>query len=65
MYDLGKIDGRHSYAKFEGSLLSFLQHLQESAIKPDLVQVGERRINIDGNELSDLDSREMTKRMRL
>jgi len=65
VYDSDNIDGRHSYAKFEGSLLSFLQHLQESAIKPDLVQVEERRFNIDGHELSDMDSREMTKRMRL
>ncbi|KAJ4984909.1 hypothetical protein SVAN01_09603 [Stagonosporopsis vannaccii] len=63
--DFEKIDRRHPYAKFEGSLLSFLQHLHDSAIKPDLVQVEERRININGNELSDVDSREMIKRMRL
>ncbi|KAF3047544.1 hypothetical protein E8E12_010205 [Didymella heteroderae] len=55
----------YSYVKFESSLLSFLQHLHQSATKPDIVQVEEGRISIDGNELSDLESREVINRMRL
>ncbi len=59
------MESRHPYVKFEGSLLSFLQHLHDSAIKPDLVQVAESRINIDGNELPEVESRDMIERMRL
>ena len=62
---LENIESRHSYVKFEDSLVSFLQHLHDSAVKPDLVQVEEGRINIDGNELSESKSREMIERMRL
>ncbi|KAF2629948.1 hypothetical protein BU25DRAFT_456369 [Macroventuria anomochaeta] len=62
---LENIESRHSYVKFEDSLVSFLQHLHDTAVKPDLIQVEEGRINIDGNELSERKSREMIKRMRL
>ena len=56
---------RHPYAKFERSLLSFLHHLHDSVAKPDLMQVEEGRINIDGEELSRVESREMINRMGL
>lgn len=55
----------HPYATFERSLLSFLQHLHDSVAKPDLMQVEEGRINIDGEELSRVESREMINRMGL
>ena len=58
-------EDRYSYVKFEGNLIAFLQHLHDTVIKPDLVQVEEGRINIDDNELSEVDSREMIERMRL
>ncbi|KAJ4384444.1 hypothetical protein N0V86_000043 [Didymella sp. IMI 355093] len=58
-------DDWYPYVKFENSLLSFLQHLHESAAKPDIVQVEEGRINIDGNELTEIDSKEVIKRIRL
>jgi len=58
-------EDRYSYVKFESSLLSFLQHLHESATKPDLVQVEEGRISIDGNELSERESKDVISRMRL
>lgn len=58
-------EDRYSYVKFESSLLSFLQHLHESAVKPDIVQVEEGRINVDGNELSEVESKEVIRRMRL
>lgn len=58
-------ENRYSYMKFESSLLSFLQHLHESATKPDIVQVEEGRISIDGNELSETESRDVISRMRL
>lgn len=45
--------------------LSFLEHLHRGLVKPDLAQVEEGRINIDGNELSEADSREMIRRMGL
>jgi hypothetical protein len=56
---------RHSYVKFEGNLIAFLQHLHDTVVKPDLVQVEEGRINIDGDELSEVESKEMIERMRL
>ena len=55
----------HPYAKFERSLLSFLQRLHDSVAKPDLMQVEEGRIYIDGEELSRVESREMINRMSL
>ncbi|KAF1928928.1 uncharacterized protein M421DRAFT_62135 [Didymella exigua CBS 183.55] len=55
----------YPYVKFESSLLSFLQHLHESAAKPDMVQVEEGHINVDGNELSEAESKEVISRMRL
>lgn len=64
-HDVDKLESQHPYVKFESNLLSFLQYLHNSAAKPDLVQVEERRINIDGNELSEVESRDMIKRMRL
>ncbi|KAF3053525.1 hypothetical protein E8E11_011330 [Didymella keratinophila] len=62
---LRKGEDHYSYVEFESSLLSFLQHLHESATKPDIVQVEEGRISIDGNELSELESRDVINRMRL
>lgn len=59
------IEEQHSYIEFESKLISFLQHLHDNAIKPDLIQVEERRFNIDGVELSEAESREMYQRMRL
>ncbi|CAO2656351.1 Nn.00g051540.m01.CDS01 [Neocucurbitaria sp. VM-36] len=56
---------RHPYSAFEGRLLSFLKYLHDGLVKPDLAQVEEGRINIDGNELSEADSREMIRRMGL
>ncbi|KAH6637640.1 hypothetical protein C7974DRAFT_432520 [Boeremia exigua] len=64
-HDFPKVESEHPYVKFEDSLLSFLRHLHDSAMKPDLVQVEERRISINGNELSEEQSREMIERMRL
>ena len=58
-------EDRYSYIEFESSLLSFLQHLHESVTKPDIVQVEQGRISIDGNELSELESKDMINRMRL
>jgi hypothetical protein len=55
----------YPYVKFESSLLSFLRHLHESATKPDIVQVEEGRISVDGNELSELESRDVINRMWL
>lgn len=65
MRDLEKLERRHPYVEFESSLISFLKHLHQSAIKPDLVQVEENRININGSELSEVESSDMIKRMRL
>ncbi|KAL5116828.1 hypothetical protein ACEQ8H_005309 [Pleosporales sp. CAS-2024a] len=56
---------RHSYSAFEARILSFLEHLHHGLVKPDLAQVEEGRINIDGNELSEADSRAMIRRMGL
>lgn len=63
MCDFEGLERLNPYGKFESSLVSFMWHLHESAIKPDLVQVEENRINIDGNALSEVESREMIKRM--
>lgn len=56
---------RHPYAAFEESLLSFLRYLHDGLVKPDLAQVEEGRINIDGSELSEAESRAMIQRMGL
>jgi hypothetical protein len=56
---------RYPYAEFEDKLLSFLSYLHEGLVKPDLAQVEEGRINIDGNELSEAESRAMIQRMGL
>jgi hypothetical protein len=56
---------RHPYRPFENRLLSFLKHLHDGLPKPDLVQVEEGRINIDGNEFSEEDSRKVIQRMGL
>jgi hypothetical protein len=55
----------HPYRQFEDRLLSFLKHLHDCLTKPDLVQVEEGRINIDGNEFSEEESREIFRRMGL
>jgi hypothetical protein len=56
---------RHPYAAFEDHLLQFLKYLHKGLVKPDLAQVEEGRINIDGNELSEAESRAMIQRMDL
>jgi hypothetical protein len=56
---------RHPYGTFEVRVLSYLEFLHRGLIKPDLAQVEEGRFNIDGNELSEADSREMIRRMGL
>lgn len=65
MDDFEKVESRHPYAKFEERLLSFLQHLHDSTAKPDLIQVAEGRISIDGNDLTQTESEEIIQRMRL
>jgi hypothetical protein len=56
---------QHPYRPFEDRLLSFLKHLHDSIPKPDLVQVEEGRINVDGNQFSEEESREIIRRMGL
>lgn len=56
---------RYPYAAFEDKLLAFLKFFHEGLVKPDLAQVEEGRINIDGSELSEAESRAMIQRMRL
>lgn len=56
---------RHPYGAFEMRVLSFLEHLHHGVIKPDLAQVEEGRFNIDGQQLSEADSRDMIRRMGL
>ncbi|KAH7095058.1 hypothetical protein FB567DRAFT_19789 [Paraphoma chrysanthemicola] len=58
-------EARHPYAAFEVRVLSFLEHLHRGIVKPDLAQVEEGRFNIDGNELSEAESRAMIRRMCL
>lgn len=53
------------YQAFEERLLCFLRDLHHGLVKPDLAQVEEGRINIDGNELSEEESRAMIQRMGL
>ncbi|KAF2129764.1 hypothetical protein P153DRAFT_366273 [Dothidotthia symphoricarpi CBS 119687] len=53
------------YVTFEENLLAFLKNLHDSLVKPDLIQVEEGCININGRELSEAESREMISRMRL
>ena len=56
---------RHSYMDFEKDLLSFLKYLHDDQVKPDLVQVEEGRITVDGNELPERESRDMIRRIGL
>ncbi|KAF2704247.1 hypothetical protein K504DRAFT_494987 [Pleomassaria siparia CBS 279.74] len=56
---------RFPYVDFEDSMVSFLKHLHDGFVKPDLVQVEEGRITLHGNELPEADSREMIRRMGL
>ncbi|KAF2026825.1 hypothetical protein EK21DRAFT_102997 [Setomelanomma holmii] len=58
-------EARQPYGAFEVHVLSFLEHLHRGLVKPDLAQVEEGRFNIDGNELSEADSRAMVRRMGL
>ncbi|KAH9879879.1 hypothetical protein J1614_001903 [Plenodomus biglobosus] len=55
----------HAYPPFEQSVLAFLQALHEGVVKPDLAQVEEGRINIDGREFSEAESRAAIRRMGL
>ena len=56
---------RHLYADFENSLIAFLKFLHDDLVKPDLVQVEEKRVNVNGNDLSEDNTREMIRRMGL
>ena len=56
---------RYPYADFETAVMDFLTTLHDGVVKPDLVQVEQGRITIDGNELPEEDCREMIRRMRL
>ncbi|KAF2851139.1 hypothetical protein T440DRAFT_467882 [Plenodomus tracheiphilus IPT5] len=56
---------KYSYPDFERRVVQFLASLHEGVIKPDLAQVEEGRINIDGWELSEAESREAIRRMGL
>jgi hypothetical protein len=62
---LQRAQERHPYSVFEERLLGFVRYLHEGLVKPDLAQVEEGRINIDGNELSEGESRDMIQRMGL
>jgi len=46
-------------------MMSFLEHLHDGLTKPDLVQVEEGKITLHGNELPEVDSKEMIRRMGL
>jgi hypothetical protein len=46
-------------------MLEFLGYIHSDLVKPDLVQVEQGRITIDGNDLSETESREMIRRMAL
>lgn len=46
-------------------MLSFLKYLHTGLVKPDLVQVEQGEINIDGNELPESESRDMIRRIGL
>lgn len=56
---------RHSYMDFEKNLIAFLKYLHDEQVKPDLVQVEEGRITVDGNELPERESRDMIRRIGL
>jgi hypothetical protein len=56
---------RFSYSEFEDSVLSFLWHLHDGLIKPDLVQVEEGKITLHGVDFSEADSKDMIRRMGL
>ncbi|KAF1839571.1 hypothetical protein BDW02DRAFT_584829 [Decorospora gaudefroyi] len=62
---LQRAEARYPYAAFEERLLCFLSSLHHGLVKPDLAQVEEGRINIDGTELSEAESRAMIQRMCL
>ena len=47
---------RFPYVAFESQMLDFLEYLHDGLVKPDLIQVEERRISIHGNELPEADS---------
>ncbi|KAF1946495.1 hypothetical protein EJ02DRAFT_441111 [Clathrospora elynae] len=65
LHAIQRAQALHPYAAFEERLLGFIKYLHEGLVKPDLAQVEEGRINIDGNELSEADSRAMIGRMDL
>lgn len=56
---------RFSYVEFEKSMLSFLKYLHTGLVKPDLVQVEQGEIYIDGTELPETESRNMISRIGL
>lgn len=56
---------KYPYVTFDEHLLTFLKHLHDGLVKPDLIQVEEGCININGQELSEAESQEMIRRMRL
>ncbi|KAI8939331.1 hypothetical protein NX059_003122 [Plenodomus lindquistii] len=62
---LTRAQSLHSYMAFEERLLAFLKYLHDGIVKPDLAQVEEGRLNIDGRELSEEESRAALRRMGL
>ncbi|KAF2174876.1 hypothetical protein K469DRAFT_724955 [Zopfia rhizophila CBS 207.26] len=56
---------RFPYTEFENTMLEFLMDLHNSLDKPDLVQVEQGEITINGNRLPETESREMFRRMGL
>jgi hypothetical protein len=56
---------RFPYLEFETNMLSFLKYLHDELVKPDLVQVEQGKINIDGTELPEAESKDMIRRMGL
>jgi ABC-type enterochelin transport system ATPase subunit len=46
-------------------MMSFLEYLHAELVKPDLVQLEQGKINIDGHELSETESKDMIRRIGL
>ncbi|KAF2641336.1 hypothetical protein P280DRAFT_309158 [Massarina eburnea CBS 473.64] len=63
LHAIQRAQGRFPYVEFEDNVLSFLQHLHEGLVKPDLVQVEEGRITIHGRDLGEVGSRAMIQRI--
>ncbi|KAF2675919.1 hypothetical protein K458DRAFT_323446 [Lentithecium fluviatile CBS 122367] len=56
---------RFPYVEFEKKILSFLKYLHNELVKPDLVQVEQGQININGTELPETETRDVMRRIGL